>query len=854
MKKFIPIIGTISSGKSTFLKSLLGINSLETGVSTTTKFVCIIQNSESTKFYHVIPKNQGILKFEKDGMEVIGEENVAKKIEEINKELSNKTISKNNFFYMLEIPIKYINNKKILDNYLFLDIPGLNEYKNNYINIISSYIKIDDIFFEIIIFDSTSISSDNIFNIIKELERKKFLKRKNNLFILNKIDKVDNKDDIIENFRNIFYMNFEDEKNKKDEDSIFINIYDNHFFPMNSLLYLAETRINEDFSYLLQFEYFNFSEKHKNGEDFSFFDYIKTKIDTIINPRDIKKPKITLDLNLLDKKEMNIFETSIENFKKMFGIHKIKKSIIQNELKSLYFLYKRKYYIVNHSEYYNNLQNILNNIDNKKTENINSFTYIRKEIKAFNYDKNEKKLNLDLFIKLEKSLINYLKTINQNKTFSSLNDPLKDLLNNLSKNKLRISFIGNINVGKSTVLNSIIGRNILPTDNFECTYRGVFIRHSEDNEYKLFKMKMVKDIKFKDQFYFQEEKEPYCKGVLNIRNFLKNKNNDRNIEDEDAFYIVSGRLKIFDYIKIHKYFMDKIEFIDLPGTDNKNNKFIKANYFDQIVNISNCCVYVNQPKTVEDKNSIDNIFYRRPKCYDNSFYMKYCLFLINKSDYLDSEEDKEKIRSLIYKQISLKEENIKVDDIQISFFSGKNFNRFLKVYNTYVYDMENEPLKALKEFYLDFNRNLYNSFGVKSLKQFILNEIEFIEEEFELDINDKKKVKVNPDFKKKINDAFSKLEYKIFMKDQEAIIEQLFYINQALKTKDFSGTIYSNEFFQKLKNVIINSEIFMIKNINKNLEECFEQIKSLKKNNNIANSFQTLYINEIITILEKILR
>jgi ABC-type cobalamin/Fe3+-siderophores transport system ATPase subunit len=65
MKKFIPIIGTISSGKSTFLKSLLGINSLEAGVSTTTKFVCIIQNSINTKFYHIIPKNKEFLNLKK---------------------------------------------------------------------------------------------------------------------------------------------------------------------------------------------------------------------------------------------------------------------------------------------------------------------------------------------------------------------------------------------------------------------------------------------------------------------------------------------------------------------------------------------------------------------------------------------------------------------------------------------------------------------------------------------------------------------------------------------------------------------------------------------------------------------
>ena len=46
MKKFIPIIGTISSGKSTFLQGLLGLNVLEVGSTTTTKFVCLINNSD----------------------------------------------------------------------------------------------------------------------------------------------------------------------------------------------------------------------------------------------------------------------------------------------------------------------------------------------------------------------------------------------------------------------------------------------------------------------------------------------------------------------------------------------------------------------------------------------------------------------------------------------------------------------------------------------------------------------------------------------------------------------------------------------------------------------------------------
>ena len=171
-KKFIPIIGVISAGKSTFLQGLLGTNVFETGSTTTTKFVCLIKNSKQTKFYHVKPK-EGEVDFVKEGEETIGEDNIKKKIEEVNSDLSKVKATKENIFYMLEIPIKGIENDSLLEQCYFMDIPGLNEESSSYIDIIFSYLKLDDIKFEIIIFDSTNIGSVNIINIINKLGKKK---------------------------------------------------------------------------------------------------------------------------------------------------------------------------------------------------------------------------------------------------------------------------------------------------------------------------------------------------------------------------------------------------------------------------------------------------------------------------------------------------------------------------------------------------------------------------------------------------------------------------------------------------------------------------------------------------------
>ena len=311
-KKFIPIIGTISAGKSTFLQGLLGTNILETGSATNTKFICLIKNSEQTRFYHVKPKTENGIEFIKEGEVIFLEENIKKKIKEINQSLVDKVATKDNIFYMLEIPIINIKNISLLQECYFMDIPGLNEYQNSYIDIIFSILTFEDIKFEIMVFDSNSIDADadNVLNIFKKLEEKKCLKKTDNIFILNKIDKINqNEEEVIYKFKEFFYKNFEDDKT---EEIIKINIAENKFIPMNSLLYLAESKIKADFCSILIAEFFSYNNSKYKGELDSFYKYIEKKIEFTLNWLKDQNKQINLDIKLIKKEELGIIKKSVQ--------------------------------------------------------------------------------------------------------------------------------------------------------------------------------------------------------------------------------------------------------------------------------------------------------------------------------------------------------------------------------------------------------------------------------------------------------------------------------------------------------------------------------------------------------------
>ena len=613
---------------------------------------------------------------------------------------------------------------------------------------------------------------------------------------------------------------------------------------MNSILYLAETKIYEDFYSMLFFEFFCYNEQPNKVEFSSFYKYLEKKIEFNLHLLKEENKSINLDINSLSNDELDIIRNSVYEIKEIKKKTKsdyhidinLNDKATKKNMSKLFLLHKNKSFFFVHSKYYNTLQQSLKEI--ATNNNYLSLNFKSSESKL-NYNKKimTKNLNISILDELEHFLDDTFKIIDPNRELEDFKISLQNIREGIIGRKIRIAFIGNISVGKSTVLNSIIGEDILPTNDKECTYRGIIIRHSPGDIFKLYKTKIETRGKGSDEYYyFVEDIKPYRIGIENIKSYLNVKNNDKIIEDKDAYLVIKGNLKIFDFIELDKDIISQIEFIDLPGLDREKNEFIEKQYHKKILKFSNCCVYINESKTIEDDKSVIQMEEQYKEDKEKIFhkfrsnFIKTCLFLINKSDTLENKDDKIKLEESIFKRISKVEKNLNKNDINISFFSGKYFLKYLNVVNDFIQLLENKPSELFLKLYKEYSMKSLNI--SKTFKTFILDKISIIEENFfSDDLEEDNKGKEKPPYNFKINikseiEKFEKeiIKYKLLDKpDYDDIIQKIYNVNKKLKKIDFSNTYYSSNFFNHLKQAIENSVQLNKENLKNSIINLFEK-------------------------------
>ena len=700
---------------------------------------------------------------------------------------------------------------------------------------------------------------------------------KNFLIILNKIDLSTNKIDDIKKCKALLLQKF-------NQTNVF-NLNLNTFVPVSIFQLENELLMSGSFRHLINYHFINYlfyvkKESHKDNTilDKTLIDYLK---ELILKFEKVNNKEIEQKVNKLNESEdiLQINEelkNIIENLNKFSIEDNVNLGIIPDEidndneeiytddinavniLKMMYIFFKEK--------------KLIPPISEESTTLLSYFT--KKEVQR----RGSIRESIDLNFKLSNEIIYFFKTfceeIEKSKieteNFKFLTTKLRIILECLkSLNAIFVPFIGESNSGKTTILNGIIGKEILPSDLNECTKTGIIIKYNNHEKIKIRKTKFIEEKTRDKNYYHFEEGDVIGEGIEQVRDTL-NCLNYCYSDNEDYFYCVETKIKLFDDMGLENSLKKIIYLIDFPGFGT-GNKFEKNNIYNKIMSICNFFVFVvknTEIKNQQTYNFLSSLFEKakqEKKQLITAPFTKSCLFVLN-NRIEQSTEEKDLI--LAKKDIQILLNGIDFNEINACFFNAKfylNFINFLNYFSSVKSLFEEEKKNFIRK-----KQNIFNSENKENLSidisffNYLLSKISSrVQKEFQI-TKAPKTQKINKHIEEEYNKIYIELsKSNMNLNDSNNKNKLLKLISYARENISNLKTLKSSniEEFSKSIRLQIQKSNDTIKEITKKklkeiidlLDMYFRRDFSERKNELVENKEFIIKLNEILKKLKELL-
>ena len=738
-RNIFSVIGNISTGKSSFLNYLLGNDILETGDGLKTRFIIIIRHTENDEpvLSHIIRRKdfyEDLYIKEKDELgkkEYKGKKEITEKINSLNKNLKELEdegkLDYSKHLYLLETRIKNIHNNNFLTSFDLADIPGLNNMSKNKgvfgsIKAIFQPLK-GLIQYGFLIFDISQYDDDSV-EVVRQLINELTIKINHFLIILNKIDRKPPAK------REEAFLVFKAKLNYYLGDDLLNDT--NSIVTMSSLELLEEENVMVNFDNFLTYYFKRFTNDTYEKEFkklVAYGYYMNNKSAPRKKYSDIEKilkPDSELDDDYIEyltkiaekaglKLNLDPDEENYKNICKLFNL--LKKAFLK---KDIYFFREPSEYRKKIDEFFDKKDLI--SINKEKKDDQNAIKG-QNEIKLIN----EKLLNcMDKLKSFYRNNIKNLQSKNKKKHEKNINiESLGERMENLEKliachDKIRITVYGTYNAGKSSTLNSFIGKDLLQVDDEQCTGKPILIRYlKKDEKPKIYRaeLKTVKDYDKFTHYAFIEKGQALAEGDEAVRNFISsqniiiNNNYDKNKIKTDDFFILKTPIKFLDELELSEEIKNNVEFLDTPGLTSQYLEN-EGELLEKLIEQTFIYFFIIDPKvggadTSSFKQILSNTMLKtinNRSIINDSRTFPY-LFICNKCDDQNSDFNLENCNKNINSILST--ENEKFDIIKFSAHRRKKILDKMKEYTAEIF-IE----KAEKDFFkvLSFNGKTFYEF------------------------------------------------------------------------------------------------------------------------------------------------